>query len=303
MSSAIAKAESDLMDAPVSQKQAPATAIRIEALANQNEDEVIAFLSRRPIHTVFMAGLIRDNSLISYSNRGTFYGCRNAQGQLSGVALIGQKTVIETNDTSAFETFAALVPDNHAAHLIRGEQTQIEALLRSYAIAGRAPRLVRRELLLEQLAPSRAIAPESHLRIACAADLHSVVSINAALAFEENGIDPRAKDPDGLWQRTARRISQGRVWVLTERGQMVFKADVISETPQAAFVEGVYVLPEQRRKGYGLRCMTQLACKLLKRVSSICLVVNEDNVKARVFYIKAGFNFCSQYNTAYFTAR
>ena len=291
------------MDAPVSQKQAKATSIKLEALSNRHEDEVLAFLSRRPIHTVFMAGLIRDNGLISYCNRGNFFGCRDEQDQLSGVALIGQKTLIETNDPAAFETFATLVPDINSAHLIRGEQQQIESLLKTYAAAGRIPRLVRRELLLEQVTPARAIAPESKLRIACAADLESVVAINAALAFEENGIDPRERDRDGLRERTARRISQGRVWVLTERGQMIFKADVISETPQTAFVEGVYVLPEQRRKGYGLRCMTQLARKLLSRTGSICLVVNEENTRARVFYIKAGFSFCSQYNTAYFSAK
>jgi uncharacterized protein len=300
---ATAIAKRDLVDAPVSIKQAQPTSIRLEALSNQNQDEVLAFLSRRPLHTVFMAGLIRDNGLISYCNRGTFCGYRDAQSRLCGVALIGQKTLIEASNKQSFETFASLVPGNNAAHLIRGEQRQIESLLDYYAAKGRVPRLLRRELLLEQTASSRTIKSESNLRIACAADLESVVSINAALAFEENGIDPRQTDPNGLWERTARRIAQGRVWVLSQCHQIIFKADVISETPQTAFVEGVYVLPEQRRRGHGLRCMTQLARQLLNRSASICLVVNEENLRARVFYSKAGFSFSSNYNTAYFSAK
>ena len=84
---------------------------------------------------------------------------------------------------------------------------------------------------------------------------------------------------------------------------MVFKADVISETPQAVFLEGVYVAPELRHRGYGTRCMNQLSQRLLDRVSSLCLVVNEENHKARDFYAKVGFAFRSCYKTGYFSAR
>ena len=81
---------------------------------------------------------------------------------------------------------------------------------------------------------------------------------------------------------------------------MIFKADIISETPETAFVEGVYVQPEARRQGYALRCMTQLARNLLGRIGSICLVVNEDNKRAQACYQKAGFQIRSSYTTAYF---
>src|SRR3954451_1302193 len=57
--------------------------------------EVIAFLAERPIHTVAMAGLIRDNGIVSEDNRGSFWGCRNSEGRLEGVALIGHATLIE----------------------------------------------------------------------------------------------------------------------------------------------------------------------------------------------------------------
>ena len=63
--------------------------LRTSRLTEDERDEVLEFLSLRPIHTVAMAGFIRDNGLVSELNRGSFYGCRNAQGQLDGVALVG----------------------------------------------------------------------------------------------------------------------------------------------------------------------------------------------------------------------
>ena len=60
-----------------------------------DECEVLAFLLERPVHTVVMAGLIRDNGLESPFNRGTFYACRDSAGRLEGVALVGHATFVE----------------------------------------------------------------------------------------------------------------------------------------------------------------------------------------------------------------
>jgi predicted GNAT family acetyltransferase len=249
-----------------------------------------------------MAGLIRDNGLVSFANRGVFYGCRDQANQLSGVALIGAKTVIEARDKVALEVFANLIPNNLTDHLVRGERQPLEYILARYAEADRVPRLVTQELLLEQKAAATGVVAEPNLRLAFREDLESVVLINAALGYEESGVDPLVRDWDGMWRRAVRRVDQGRVWVLIEDGRMIFKADVISETPETLYLEGVYVQPEFRRKGYGLRCMNQLARNLLGRVGSLCLVVNEENQRAQDFYGKLGYENRGYYSTAYFSA-
>src|ERR1700686_4444391 len=78
----------------------------IEELAAENQAEVLDFLSARPIHTVLMASLIRDNGLISPQNRGSFYACRTRQGELEGVALVGHVTVLEARTEAALAAFA-----------------------------------------------------------------------------------------------------------------------------------------------------------------------------------------------------
>jgi len=299
MSSAFAIAEIGTMADLVT--SAAGSPLQVDALRNEHEAEVLAFLSQRPLHTVFLASLIDDNGVECVSNRGAFYGFRNPAGRLSGVALIGEKTVIETQDHVALKAFARLELANTSDHLIRGEQSQIEILLASLERAGRTPGLICSEILLEQREPDPGIAAEPNLRLAGGSEIGSVVSINAAMACEENGTNPLVKDPAGLWKRVARRIDQGRVWVLVDESRTIFKADIVSETSEVAFVEGVYVCPEERRKGHGLRCMTQLARHLLRRVKSVCLVVNEANQRALALYQRAGYKVVSNYNTAYFT--
>lgn len=295
-------AETDDHSGPPVQGRVSAGPPKIRALSNRDENEVLAFLARRSLHTVVMTSLIRDNGLVSSKNRGTFFGCRDQQQQLMGVALIGQKTLVETNSDPALETIGRLLPDYRGAHLIRGERRQVELLLKYYAAAGREPRLLSGEILLEQTVPAEGVEPEPELRLANSSDLAVVTAINASLAEEETGSNPMSRDPQGMLERTERRIAQGRVWILTQNGKTIFKADIISDTPEVVFLEGVFVRSQERRKGHGLRCVTQLAHNLLARVNSICLVVNAENYRGRAFYDKAGFKFSSHYNTAYFSA-
>lgn len=273
----------------------------VDMLTNGDELEALDFLSQRPVHTIYVRDLIRDNGLQSPLNRGTFYASRNQDGQLEGVALFGQKTIIEARTVAALEAFADLALQNQQSHLIRGEQEQIKLLLDYFAQHGRTPRLVCRELLLEQTNTMPNVAPVPELRRATLSDQEQVMSINSMMAFEENGVNPLEQDPVGVRKRLTRRIEQGREWVLVEQGRMIFKADVISETAEAIFLEGIYVHPEERGRGFGFRCLTQLGNNLLPaRTSSICLVVNAENTRAQALYSKAGYQLNSHYRTVYF---
>lgn len=275
-------------------------AVGIETLANRDQEEVLAYLSRRPIHTVYMAGLIRDNGLVSPLNRGRFYAFRDRLRQIEGVALLGQKTVFEALTEAALEGFAALASGNPERQLIRGEEEQIERLLAHLSRREDTPRRICRERLLEQISPVEGVEPVTDLRPAFMEEQDEVASINARMMFEENGVNPLERDPKGVLERIRRRIAQGRVWVLIEGGRIIFKAEVISETPSASFIEGVYVSPLERGRGYGFRCMTELGRRLLARTSSLCLVVNEDNKGAQALYRKAGYQQRSRYCTVYF---
>lgn len=273
--------------------------VRVEALDKKHENEVLAFLAARPTHTVFMAGFIRDNGLVSHLNRGTFYACRDSKGSLEGVALIGHFTLVETRSEAALAAFARLTQECPSAHMILGEQDSVETFWRYFAQAGRTPRRVGRELLLERQLRIEPFEPVRGFRQATPNDLPRVLPVSAQMVLEESGVNPMEADPQGFQERWLRRIDQGRVWLWTENGRLIFSATVMSEAPDVCYLEGIYVNPADRGRGYGLRCLSQLSNQLLKNTRSLCLFVNEQNRGAQEFYRKAGYAACGLYDTIF----
>ena len=300
MSSAFAMAEAGVvMPQLLAPVEEVGKSLKVEALTNAHQEEVLAFLSLRPIHTVCMTSFIRENGIVSPLNRGFFYGCRDVAGRLQGVALIGHATLLETQSDEALRAFAQLKHEYSCSHLVRGEHEMIVRFWRLYAEFGHTPRLARRELLYElrTVPPIEDSAPE--LQLATDNDLEEIVAINAEMIASECGIDPIRKDPVGFRERLARRISQGRIWVWRKDGRLIFKADVFAQTTAMSYVEGVYVDKQERRRGQGLRCMSQLARILLQHSQSICLLINQQKKELATFYEKAGYQIRGTYDTFY----
>jgi predicted GNAT family acetyltransferase len=268
-------------------------------LTPEQETEVLAFLAERPIHTVIMAGFIRDNGLVSPLNRGTFYGYRDHTGRLRGVALIGHATLIEARIDAALAAFARVAQESPVAHMMMGEQEEIKQFWSYYSQDRQRPRLLCRELLFEQRWPVEVRTPVKGLRRATKEDLRLVIPAHARMAFEETRVNPLESDPRGFRMRCERRLERGRTWVWVEGERLIFKADVVAETPEATYLEGIYVNPEERFKGYGLRCVSQLTRTLLERNSSVCLLVNEQNRRAQSMYKKVGFRLRGCYDSIF----
>lgn len=271
----------------------------LQLLSQGQEEEVLNFLAADPVQNVIMSSLIRDNGLDCLLNRGNFYVCRDTRGTLTGVALIGHHILFAGECVESIGEFARQARVRQDAHVILGERESIRTFWSSYAQANETPLLIRRGLLLEQTEVDTTAEAVPGLRLATLADLSLVAKVHAQMIFAESGLDPLEVNPAGFLARLTRRVEQGRVWVWIEAGRLLFKTDITSETPEVIYLEGVYVHPKERGKGYGLRCLSQLSRELLSRASSLCLLVNEANESAQTFYRRAGFNFHSHYETMY----
>jgi hypothetical protein len=274
-------------------------AVTVERLANIDEAEVLQFLSQRPIHTVAMMSMIRDNGIVSSHNRGTFYGCRDLNGQLEGVALVGHATLMETISDRALAALAQVARECPNTHMIMGEKERVADFWSHYSEAGRRQRHACREWLFELTWPVEARKRVSGLRHATPGELDLVMPIQAELAFAESGVNPLDVDPEGFRQRCLRRIEQGRTWVVVEDGVLIFKADVISKTTEVIYLEGIWLREDCRNKNVGIRLMSELMRRLLEDTKSICLLVNETNESAQGFYRKCGFHFRATYETIF----
>ncbi|HKO95631.1 MAG TPA: GNAT family N-acetyltransferase [Pyrinomonadaceae bacterium] len=268
-------------------------------LTTADHEEVLSFLGTHTLHTGYLTGLVRDHGIVSPNNRGTFYGYRDSSQQLEGVALIGHAIVMEAKTDQALKAFAAAAQRCTTAHLILCEENRMDQFWRLYAQGGQEMRRASRQLQFELRWPTEVTNARSGLRLAALQDLEQLIPVHAEMAREESGVDPMVVDPIGFVQRYTKRIEKGRTWVSMINGKLIFKAEVINESPGVTYIEGVWVNPELRRQGYGLGCMSQLSRMLLWRTKSLCLLVNDENEAAARFVKQAGYHLRGVYDTIF----
>lgn len=262
----------------------------VQLLSESNRQEVSEFLAVRPVHTVVMKSFIQDNGLESADNRGKFYGYRNTAGVLEGVGLIGHTTLLESRSMDALMAFALVAKTSETPiHIMMSDGDTTETFWQYYAAAGQKPRLVCTEQFFELNFPFLVQDCKWNVRPAQAAELDQIAEAHAEVAFMESGVDPLKKDREGFLKRTLRRIEKERTFVVFDNGKLVFKADIIAETSDVIYLEGIYVAPEYRGQGAASSCLSQLSLELLNRVQNICLLSNVEFKNAHRSFLKAGF--------------
>ncbi|KUH99097.1 GNAT family N-acetyltransferase [Mycobacterium sp. IS-3022] len=119
-------------------------------------------------------------------------------------------------------------------------------------------------------------------------DAYLVASIDMFIG--EVGIDPRLGDGGrGYRRRVAGLIAAGRAWARFERGEVVFKAEVGSQSPAVGQIQGVWVHPDWRGRGLGTAGTATLASAVVRSGRTASLYVNDFNTVARATYDRVGF--------------
>jgi uncharacterized protein len=119
-------------------------------------------------------------------------------------------------------------------------------------------------------------------------DAYLVAAIDMFIG--EVGIDPRIGDGGrGYRRRVAGLIAAGRAWARFERGQVVFKAEVGSQSPAVGQIQGVWVHPEWRGRGMGTAGTAALSAAVVRSGRMASLYVNSFNRVARATYARIGF--------------
>lgn len=273
----------------------PATASIAYDLSNLrklNADDLKAvteFLARRPVHTVVMSSFIADNGIESELNRGFFCGYFDEKCELEGVALIGHSTLVEARSDRSLRAFALKARESRIPiNLIMSDDDVAERFFGLYAIGQMTPRLRRIELLFQTDFPFPVQKCDWQVREARPMELEQVARAQSEVAFIESGIDPLSRDRVGFLKRCARRIKQGRVFVVFEGDQLVFKADIIAEASDVIYLEGVYVAPGFRGRGIGSVCLAEVCRRLLGRAIYVCLLSNDETKHAHRSFANAG---------------
>ncbi|WP_099023520.1 GNAT family N-acetyltransferase [Mycolicibacterium palauense] len=119
-------------------------------------------------------------------------------------------------------------------------------------------------------------------------DAYLVAAIDMFIG--EVGIDPRLGDGGrGYRRRVAGLIAAGRAWARFEHGEVIFKAEVGSQSPSVGQIQGVWVHPERRGLGLGAAGTATLARSVVAGGRIASLYVNSYNTVARAAYARVGF--------------
>ncbi|OBH15201.1 GNAT family N-acetyltransferase [Mycolicibacter terrae] len=114
----------------------------------------------------------------------------------------------------------------------------------------------------------------------------------------EVGVDPRVGDGGRAYRRrVANLIAAGRAWARFERGEVVFKAEVGSQSPTVGQIQGVWVHPERRGRGLGSGGTAMLAAVIVGTGRIASLYVNDFNAVARAAYERVGFTQAGTFAT------
>jgi predicted GNAT family acetyltransferase len=136
--------------------------------------------------------------------------------------------------------------------------------------------------------PSCAVDPEVRRVRIDELDAYLVAAVDMFIG--EVGIDPRIGDGGrGYRRRIAGLIAAGRAWARFERGEVIFKAEVGSQSPAVGQIQGVWVHPDRRGRGLGAAGTAALVAAVVAEGRIASLYVNGYNTVARAAYERVGF--------------
>jgi uncharacterized protein len=258
----------------------------VETVITPDLEQVLAFCAEDPVERVFIEEMAR---------RGGRFAAVAGNGRLSAVAYIGFNVVPSGRGCGAFAESVA----RRSPRMIIGDETAVSELWDASRDALPEPLLDRpgQPVFVCDSAPGPA---ETGLRAAHPHDLDLLVPACAAAHEEELGTDPTLVDPGGFRRRTRTQIEEGRSWIWTEDGVILFKAEASAWTPTVVQLQQVWVDPQARGHGYAKRGLRDLCRLLLGRVDAVCLFARAENATAIHVYETIGMRRVGTYRSLLF---
>ena len=249
--------------------------------------QILDFCAEEPIERVFLEDVARRGL-------GRFAALRDG-GRLTAVCHVGANLVPSGAETGAFADLAA----RGEPRMLVGEERAVTELWE--AARKRLPRpLEDRPGQPVYVLETRPPAGETGLRPARLDDLDALVSASAQAYREEVGVDAYARDPALFEWRTRVQIEEGRSWLWSEGGSILFKAEASAWTEKAVQLQQVWVDSELRGRGYGKRGLSDLCRFLLGRTPTVCLFVRPENAAAIGLYERIGMRRTITYRSLIF---
>lgn len=248
---------------------------------------ILDFCAEEPIERVFLEDVARRGL-------GRFAALRDG-GRVRAICHVGANLVPSGEGAAAFAELASA----GEARMLVGEERAVTELWE--AARPRLPQPLEDRPGQPVYVLERPPAPgATGLRPARLDDLDVLVSASASAYLEEVGVDAYTRDPALFEWRTRVQIEEGRSWLWSEDGSILFKAEASAWTEKAVQLQQVWVDPDVRGRGYGRRGLSDLCRLLLVRTPTVCLFVRPENAPAIALYEGLGMRRTITYRSLIF---
>jgi predicted GNAT family acetyltransferase len=263
----------------------------VRVLDDRELDVVRDLLDRDPVANVFVSSRIESAGLDPWRLGAEVWGFV-AGGRPTALCYAGANLVPVGASADACRGFAEKARrQGRRCSSIVGPRDQVALLWSLLEPTWGPPRDVRPRQPLMAISDAPKIAPDPLVRRVRPDELDILYPACVAMFTEEVGISPANGDGGSLYRaRVGELIGQGRAFARIEDGRVVFKAEVGAATQEACQIQGVWVDPALRGRGYANGGMAAVVAQAQKSVAPVVsLYVNDYNTAARAAYTRVGF--------------
>ena len=245
-------------------------------------------LDADPVGSCMVAARVADHGVDPNFIGGELWTRRRVEESLcyAGANLIPLRGAVE--DLNAFAD-KAMRSARRCSSLV-GRAELVLAMWQRLESAWGPARDVREHQPLLALGGPPACAIDPEVRRVRIEELDAYLVAAVDMFIGEVGIDPRIGDGGrGYRRRIAGLIAAGRAWARFERGEVIFKAEVGSQSSAVGQIQGVWVHPDRRGRGLGAAGTAALVAAVVAEGRIASLYVNGYNTVARAAYERVGF--------------
>ncbi|HEU5454140.1 MAG TPA: GNAT family N-acetyltransferase [Nocardioides sp.] len=274
----------------------------VRVLGPEDLADFVRLVAQDPVVNVFADYRARTTNLEPRWLGGEVWG-RFLEGRLTAACHVGANLVpVQATEDDARVFAERALTRGRSVSTIVGPQSAVRTLWDGVAGTWGRPREIRWDQPHLEIAEEPLVEPDPGVRVTTMDDLAEVYPACVAMYSEEVGVSPESGGGRELYRtRVSQLISRGWSFAGFDHGRLVFKAEVACASPSAAQVQGVWVPPDRRGEGIGIRGMAAVV-ELVRRdiAPVVALYVNEYNLPARRVYERVGFRQTATFATVMF---
>ncbi|MFC5821561.1 GNAT family N-acetyltransferase [Nonomuraea sp. NPDC050478] len=261
-------------------------------LDDSDRDEVLALLDTDPVANVFVASRVRSVGLNPARLGGQMWGF-GPRGALVSLCYAGANLVPINAGPEAVHAFAdrARKQGRRCSSIVGPADAvgQLWERLEPHWGRARAIRWAQPVMATSRRPP---VPADPLVRRVRPEEFEILLPACVAMFTEEVGVSPNLGDGGALYRtRVSELIRIGRSYARIEGGRVVFKAEIGAVTPHACQIQGVWVHPDLRGRGYAVSGMAAIVEAALDCFAPVVtLYVNDFNHSARAVYRRVGFH-------------